>query len=169
MNHSLFEGETFDPFLTSLTASISIGGRRGERVDSLAPLDDAGLTESGEEVGEILSDRKYASARMLSRTPWSISLTHSLFRSRSLPDARQSVNGSISFHPTTHWRLTYTARYSFDEEKVQNQRVTLRRDLHRWELLLSFNDLPDGRFSYELRVNLIDLPSLELKHSVREF
>jgi hypothetical protein len=170
LTHSLYDGETFDPFLTAATLTMSLRGK-GEEVeaDSIQTLEMEELTEIGDELSDVVSEGEYTRPREISRLPWMISLTHTLSRSRTGTGSSRSLYGTLSFNPTNHWRLTYTARYSFDEEKIQNQRLSLRRDLHRWELLLSLVRLPEDRFSYELRVNLIDLPALEIKRSVRDY
>ncbi len=171
MSHSLFDGDVFEPFLTSLTTTFYIrgAGRAGVEGDTLSMIGIDEAPEVVEEVDEVVTgEDRYKPAR-ITGVPWSFSLTHSFSKSRTVSGTDQSVYGTISFNPTTKWRLTYSARYSFDEDRIQNQRVSLRRDLHRWELMLSFVDLPMGRFSYELRVNLIDLPALEYKRSVRSF
>ncbi len=170
MSHSLFDGETFDPFLSSSTISMSIKGRgHDNEADSLASLGTAGLNKEGNELSEIVSQQEYAVPREIGRLPWSLSLTHTLSRSRMGTGPLQSLYGTISFNPTRKWRLTYAARYNVEEGQVQNQRLILRRDLHRWEMLLSFSKLPGNRLSYEMRVNLIDLPALEIKRAIREF
>ena len=169
MAHSLFEGERFDPFLTSLTITARLKGEgRGGEADTVPAVDTEDLGTGESEVSEIVSEEEYVAPRTLSRLPWSFSLTHSLSRSRINP-ASQSLYGTVSFNPTVKWWLIYSARYSFDEERVQNQRWTLRRDLHRWELLLSMDSLPGSRFRFEIRVNLIDLPALEFKRAVSDF
>ncbi len=170
LTHSLYDGETFDPFLTSTTMTMSLRGEgEGKEADSVQVVEMDELMEIGDELSDVVSEEEYTRPREISRMPWMISLTHTHSRSRTGSGSSRSLYGTLSFNPTNHWRLTYTARYSFDEDRVQNQRLTLRRDLHRWELLLSLVRLPEDRFSYELRVNLIDLPALEVKQSVRDY
>jgi len=169
-SHSLFDGETFDPFLTSSTVTVSMkGGKRDAGSDTVSAVEVEELSGVGDELNEIVSEKEYSAPREISKLPWTFSLTHSLSRSRAVSGSMQSVYGSVSLNPTRKWRLTYSARYSFEEEKVQNQNLALRRDLHRWELLLSFVKLPANRFRYELRVNLIDLPAMEFKRSVKNY
>jgi hypothetical protein len=170
MSHSLFDGETFDPFLTASTITFSLRGRGDvEEADTTVSTDLEELSAVGDELSDIVSEKEYSGPREISNLPWMISFTHNLSRTRANPSSLQSLYGNISFNPTGKWRLTYSARYNFDEEKIQNQRLTLRRDLHRWELLLSLVKLPEDRFNFEFRVNLVDLPSLEIKRSVRDY
>jgi hypothetical protein len=170
MTQSLFDGETFDPFLTATTVTLSLRGKgAAEEEDSLQMVDLEDMADVGDELTEVVSEKEYSRPREISKLPWMFSLTHSFSRTRTSSSSLQSLYGSISFNPTNKWRLTYSSRYNFDENKIQNQKLTLRRDLHRWELLLSFVSLPENRFNYEFRVNLIDLPALEFKRSVRDY
>jgi lipopolysaccharide assembly outer membrane protein LptD (OstA) len=171
MSHSLFDGEIFDPFLSYITTTFYIRGAGGAEAedDSLSMIGIDEVPEIVEELDDVVTGEERLSPARIIGIPWTFSLTHSFSKSRMVTGTDQSVYGAISFNPTMKWRLTYSARYSFDEDRIQNQRVSLRRDLHRWELMLSFVDLPQGRFSYELRVNLIDLPALEYRRSVKSF
>ncbi len=170
--HSLFDDEEFDPFLTSMTTNFSLTGTR--RV---------GRDGAEEGVGEFAEDREFRTdvgSRIPGQTaygmpgvpgltgPWSFTVTHNLSKSRTVDVVRQSIKNSISFDPSRNWRLAYSYQYDLTNGKLLDQSITLRRDLHRWELYMSFRQLPDDRVTYEFRVNLKDIPALEVRRAAQD-
>lgn len=168
--HSLFDDEDFDPFLTSMTTNFTVTGTRRtgreESQDELGAEQDFGTDISGSRVA---GQTAYGVPlpRGLSG-PWSFSLTHSLNKSRTTDTVRQSLRNSVSFDPSRNWRLVYSYQYDLTNGELQDQSITLRRDLHRWELFLSFRQLPNDRVSYEFRVNLKDIPALEARRAAQD-
>ena len=64
-----------------------------------------------------------------------------------------SLNGSADFHPSKKWHLNYSTIYDFDKNKLVEQKIHIRRDLHRWEMV--FHWIPNGyRSGYYFRINL---------------
>lgn len=167
--HSLYDGPHFDPFLTTMTTNFSLTGK-----GAAAPGDTAGLGE-----GEGYLDPSVYAGRDLGMTgytttgasrlrgPWSFTFTHRLSKSRTVSRVVQSIRNSVAFNPSKNWRLLYSYQYDLTNGELQDQTITLLRDLHEWEMLISLRQLPGDRFSYEFRVNLKDIPALEFRRAAQ--
>ncbi len=169
--HSLFDDDRFDPFLTSLTTNFTLKGS-GKDVEA---EETEGL--EGSMGDEYLGQRAYGDRTGMPGTgsmygmgmkgPWSFTITHNLSKSRTGSSTRQSIRNSVGFNPSRKWRLLYSYQYDLTNGELQDQSLTLRRDLHRWEMYISLRQLPGDRFSYEFRVNLKDIPALEVRRSAQ--
>jgi hypothetical protein len=170
--HSLYDGLHFDPFLTNMTTNFSMSGKRAKGADA------ASLAEEGMEEGEYLGSSAYGGADsgmtgygtaggLSLRGPWSYTFTHNLSKSRTGTLVVQSLRNSIGFDASKKWRLLYSFQYDLTHGELQDQSITLLRDLHEWELYISLKQLPGDRFSYEFRLNLKDIPALEFRRAAQ--
>ncbi len=78
--------------------------------------------------------------------PWSVRLTYNVNFSRNgfdMGEVTQSLqfNGDISL--THNWKLTYQSGYDFTRKKFNEARFNIVRDLHCWDMTLSW--IPTGR------------------------
>ncbi|MCF6359794.1 MAG: LPS-assembly protein LptD [Cyclobacteriaceae bacterium] len=86
--------------------------------------------------------------------PWSIRLTYNVNFTRNGFDegkVTQSLrfNGDISI--TDKWKLTYQSGYDFENKKFTEARFNVVRDLHCWDMTLSW--VPFGRYqSYNFTI-----------------
>ncbi|MFQ6102782.1 MAG: LPS-assembly protein LptD [Candidatus Glassbacteria bacterium] len=170
--HSLFDESRFDPFLTSLTTNFSLKGKKrpGEKeetTETAVGVEDRYLgatpyTSQATQAG-------YGSAYygMGLKGPWTFTVTHNLSKSRTGSLTRQSIRSSIGFSPSRKWRMLYSYQYDLTNGELQDQSLTLNRQLHRWEMFISLRQLPGDRFSYEFRVNLKDIPALEFRRAAQ--
>jgi hypothetical protein len=101
-------------------------------------------------------------------------VNYSLSRPRPLPGqsaaaarGQQVVNGSLAFSPTEHWSVNWTTSYSFTKGEFDTHRLTLARDLHRWQANFDFIKAPNGNFAMQFRVVLLDNPDLKLDYDQR--
>ncbi|MBN2620685.1 LPS-assembly protein LptD [candidate division WOR-3 bacterium] len=63
-------------------------------------------------------------------------------------------NGDLK--PTPRWTITYGARYDWEQREFVDYAFSLRRDLHCWEALFSFNQLADDwRYDFQVRIKSI--------------
>jgi hypothetical protein len=63
-------------------------------------------------------------------------------------------NGDLK--PTPRWTITYGARYDWEQREFVDYTFNLRRDLHCWEALFSFNQLGDDwRYDFQVRIKSI--------------
>lgn len=179
--HDLFEetadgGRRFDPFLTQLNLSFSIGDRTLgallgsdresiRREPGLLPI--AEDLEREQELAEEDFAQERADQERGPRRPWNLSLDYSLLRQRPVPGAvaqqptRQSVNANLGFQPTDNWTLSWRTRYNIEESQFVDHVLSLRRDLHRWSATFEFLRAANRNFVFEFRVDLNDLPDLK--------
>ena len=117
------------------------------------------------------ADRNLPNSRAMYGTgltgPWTFTLTHNLSKSRTSTFTNQSFRNTMSFNASKKWRLLYSYQYDLTNGELQDQTLTLRRELHRWEMFISLKQLPGDRFSYEFRVNLQDIRALEVKRGAQ--
>jgi|GEM_PF-629423 len=63
-------------------------------------------------------------------------------------------NGNIK--PTPRWSINYGARYDWDARDFVDFNFSLRRELHCWEAVFSFNQLGDDwRYDFQVRIKSI--------------
>jgi hypothetical protein len=105
---------------------------------------------------------------------WRATLNYSLNRPRPRPGesavaarGQQVVNGSLAFRPTEHWSVNWNTSYSFTKGEFDAHRLTLARDLHRWQANFDFIKAPNGNFAMQFRVVLLDNPDLKVEYDQR--
>lgn len=86
--------------------------------------------------------------------PWSIRLTYNLNYSKTgfiEGKVTQSLrfNGDLSL--TEKWKITFQSGYDFEKKKFNEARFNIVRDLHCWDMTLSW--IPNGRYqSYNFTI-----------------
>jgi len=164
--HSLYDGTTFDPFLTGMTTNFTLTGKgRNRETEETVEADDSYMDQSPYADRNLPDYRTMYGAGLTG--PWTFTLTHNLNKSRTGTAVVQSFRNTLSFNASKKWRLLYSYQYDLTNGDLQDQTLTLRRELHRWEMFISLRQLPRDRFSYEFRVNLKDIPALEVKRGAQ--
>ena len=114
--------------------------------------------------------------------PWNVSLSYSWIRPREVevedeeePRSRlfrreesQDLNGTLTFWPTPNWAVNWTTRYSLTDGEFGEHRLTLRRNLFRWQADFNFTRTIYGNTSFDVSVRLIDLPDLKIDYRERD-
>lgn len=179
MEHDLFEeradgSRDFDPFLSQLNLSFSIGGGRGGSTDAVG-----GGLRSGTEIVPTFSESALAQGPEAARAaaagtptgggPWNLSVNYSLLRTRPTPSSPNpedlgTVNAALSFQPTANWRASWTTTYDFEAERFLQHYVSLQRDLHDWVALFRFTRTVTGNFSFDFTVSLISAPDIKFDY-----
>lgn len=189
------EPRSFSPYLTRFNAAFSLDndfwllrllGLSGG--DGAAPAD-PGAPDQGDEGDFDLDHRDSGSGAvgpgsggrgmgmgmgMGPASGWRATVNYSLNRPRPSPGqsavaarGQQTVNGSLAFRPTEHWSVNWTTSYSFTKGEFDTHRLTLARDLHRWQANFDFIKAPNGNFAMQFRVVLLDNPDLKLDYDQR--
>ena len=111
-------------------------------------------TNSGKEEAELSEFLADPDLYVDFNIPWSVRLTYNVNYRRSgfeQSDLTQTFrfNGDISL--TDQWKLTYQSGYDFTNKKWTEARFNVIRDLHCWDMTLSW--VPFGRFqSYNFTI-----------------
>lgn len=169
----LFEGtgedRLFDPFLSRLNASVSFqsGQGLGDLVGLGAGRGGATTPTTGEGgPGSDLERGQHEAG------PWTLSLDYTLRRARedatSSPfgdGGSQTVGGNLSLQPTRNWAMSWNTSYNIDDREFSAHRISLTRNLHRWQARFDFRRAPNGNFSFQFFVRLTDAPDLMLDYS----
>jgi hypothetical protein len=177
-------GHQFDPFLTSLSTTFSLGqnsalfrflgltrgpndtGRSGERAATpdtvrqqpLNPLGSGGATANRQETG---------------RGPWTMSVRYSLSRlrpaasdslRRGISSGNQDLSGNMSFYPTANWGVNWTTSYSLTDGRFTQHSLNFTRNLYRWQANFDFFRTATGNTAFAFRVHLVDLPDLKFDY-----
>lgn len=177
MTHDLFEGSgedrEFSPFLTSLNAGFGISS--GQGLGDIFGVGSGGPSRPRQAPTSSLDrfrDRDIYGASDPFREgagPWSASVNYSLQRSRpSEADTKQqSLSGTLSLRPTTHWSIRWTTQYNFTDGEFGQNVVTLDRDLHRWLASFQFARSPNGNTVFQVSVSLKDAPEIRGEYNQR--
>lgn len=80
----------------------------------------------------------------------------------------QQIWGNISLNPTDNWRVSYAARWDLEENHMVNQTLSLYRDLHCWEMFLSWQKFGD-RWSYSFTIRIKDINDIRITKNMIRF
>jgi len=186
MRHDLFEGvgadRKFKPFLESLVLSFSL--RSGTGLGDLFGVgSDTGdrsrrdfEAESPQNVDSRYRLREFEGAYRRDPfedreggAPWSLSLRYSLLRGRPEESGQESqtIDGTLTFNPTSKWSVRWTTQYNFTTGEFGAQYITLDRDLHRWRASFQFSRTPNGNTLFQVSVRLTDAPEIKGDYNQR--
>jgi hypothetical protein len=87
--------------------------------------------------------------------PWNLRLSYNVSYSRSTGNAliTQSANFSGDVSLSEKWKITYSAGYDFVQRQITMTTLGLSRDLHCWQMNLSW--IPFGKFqSYTFNIGI---------------
>ncbi len=73
----------------------------------------------------------------------------------------ESVWGSIYMKPTRGWRVEGGIRYNIRNANIINQYVSLKRDLHCWELQFNYQRYGE-RWNYDFRLQIKAIPEIKV-------
>jgi len=102
--------------------------------------------------------------------PWNFNVRYNLNLSRPRPD-QQTVTQTLSFSGnislTPKWKISLSSGYDFEGKKLSYTSVNIHRDLHCWEMRISF--IPIGyRRSYTFQINVLSSVLRDLKYEKRQ-
>ncbi len=180
MTHRLFDGtgvdRRFDPSLQQIALSFSL--RSGASLGDLVGLGSDASRSPRDRLADTLTTREPDARSGLrqfydeDRTdpfadgarggPWDLRLRYSLIRPQVAGGLEsQTVDGTLSFHPTPGWSVRWTTQYNFTSGDFGQQLITLDRDLHRWRASFQFARSPNGNVIFSVGVHLTDAPELK--------
>ncbi len=71
---------------------------------------------------------------------WSLTFTHALsFKKDYMDPQSNSLNIALDMHLTSNWHLGYSNRINVLTDKILSQNLSLRRDLHCWNLTFDYS------------------------------
>ena len=77
---------------------------------------------------------------------------------------RANLNANTSFGLTEKWAAQWTTDYDVEAKRFNSQMVSLRRELHDWDLVFGFNKTPYGSFSFTAFISLRAQPDLKFDY-----
>jgi hypothetical protein len=77
---------------------------------------------------------------------------------------RANLNANTSFNLTQKWSAQWTTDYDVEAKRFNSQIVSLRRELHDWDLVFGFNKTPYGAFSFTAFISLRAEPDLKFDY-----
>ncbi len=180
MTHDLFEGtgpdRRFSLALTRLSMSFRL--RSGQSFGDLIGLGGGTPTRRSQEPQSVDARLNLQGFERESRIdpfddpesgPWDLSLRYSLIRPRQGEPGieSQTVDGTLSFHPTPKWSVRWSTQYNFTQSEFGQQLISLDRDLHRWRASFQFARSPNGNVIFQVSVSLRDAPELHGDYNQR--
>ncbi len=143
------------------------GGEAGEEAEEADPFedsDDAVMPRVGGRVDTRAARRTSGS----SAGTWDLQLSYALARNRLSPEsASQMLQSTLSFDPTPQWSVNWRTSFDLESGRFNDQMVSLRRELHRWEADFSFRQTALGNWTFMFQVELTDNPDLRFEHVQR--
>ena len=98
--------------------------------------------------------------------PWNLNLGFDYGISKSnpyLPSKYASLRFDLGFNLTNNWKIGFTGSYDFIQHQIVVPTVTVYRDLHCWEMFLTWNPIGNYRgFNLELRIKAPQLHDIKI-------
>lgn len=154
---------------------LGFGRRRDGGGESMTPRDQMVPGDSAEAPGVRPSTTtSTANPQQAGGGPWSMNVNYQLVRPRQTAFSgfgggeNQTLNGTLSFSPTTNWAVNWATSYNVTDAEFGAHSLTLVRDLYRWQANFSFYRTPVGNTSFQFSVHLKDLPDLKVDYNERD-
>ncbi len=77
---------------------------------------------------------------------------------------RANLNANTTFNLTEKWAAQWTTDYDVEAKRFNSQIVSLRRELHDWDLVFGFTKTPYGAFSFTAFISLRAEPDLKFDY-----
>jgi Tat protein translocase TatC len=204
VTHDLWRGTVglastkFDPFLTSLSASFSVGprtlaaigsllgiGRRAPSGPSEAPAQPPAGTVPGGMPGP--GPRGFGGFGGFRGAGYgggggrgfNLNVQFSAQRTRDTGQAvvsapglrggRQQMSLNMGFSPTANWTASWSTSYDFDTRQFAQHNLRLERDLHRWHASFAFSRTASGNFAFNFYVALLDQPDIKFDYDQQSY
>jgi LptD protein len=193
LTHDLWRGavgvdtSTFDPFLSSVSASFGVSAATLGSIGSIFGLG-GGSAERSRRDDQVPSSyvvdagrRNRGSFYNTGQVPFSgggrsftANFNYTLSRARPIPGVetprdRQNLGFSTSFSPTPFWSLSWSSQYNITDTKFESQVVRLERELHEWRAGFNFVRNANGNFAFYFSIYLTDLPDLKFDYNQTTF
>ena len=98
--------------------------------------------------------------------PWNLSLSYTFSQTQNDPRQKfrsSSLNANLSFNLTEHWRFSASGSYDFIRKEFAAPSVNIYRDLHCWEMNVSWYPIGFYRgYRFELRIKAPQLQDLKI-------
>jgi Tat protein translocase TatC len=193
LTHDLWRGavgvdtSTFDPFLSSVSASFGVSAATLSSIGSIFGLGGGSAARSRRD-DQVPSSyvvdagrRNRGSFYNTGQVPFSgggrsftANFNYTLSRARPIPGVetprdRQNLGFSTSFSPTPFWSLSWSSQYNITDTKFESQVVRLERELHEWRAGFNFVRNANGNFAFYFSIYLTDLPDLKFDYNQTTF
>jgi hypothetical protein len=168
----------FSPKLTSLSTRFSLGednpllrwlgfGQSAENLDRPATAQADSIPSTGMPTDQFAQDGSIATfggRQPVGRGPWSLDVGYMFSAARQLPGSTQLLSLSTRFTPTDNWAVSWVTSYSITDGQFGSHRLSLTRDLYRWQANFNFSRTPMGNTSFDVLVSLKDLPDVKVPY-----
>ncbi len=98
--------------------------------------------------------------------PWNLSLNLALGISNEIPTQETkyaNLQFNLGFNLTENWKIGFTGGYDLIQHQVTVPTVTVYRDLHCWEMYLTWNPIGYYRgFNFEIRIKAPQLQDIKI-------
>jgi hypothetical protein len=159
---------SWDLLGSSVTTRAMISSRRDAAEGT---LEDPALTGASGELGGEFEDpvgggRGPGLTGRYSGGDWHATVSHTAHRGGSSGSTTSNLVLNASWSPTAHWQVSFDYQYDVKEGLNTAQSFSVHRMVHCWDL--SFDRrLLGGEWQYYLRVNVTDLPDIQLERGDR--
>ena len=140
-------------------ASLTFSSSRSRPVSGATVIDPRAICSSLVDV----RSRELCLVEAASIRPDSIPQTSSS-RTLYFSPPRANLNANTSFSLTEKWAAQWTTDYDVEAKRFNSQMVSLRRELHDWDLVFGFNKTPYGAFSFTAFISLRAQPDLKFDY-----
>jgi hypothetical protein len=76
----------------------------------------------------------------------------------------QTVASNLTFNVTKNWAAQWSTSYDIERARFATQQVGLQRTLHDWMTTFSFNQSPNGAFSFNFFISLKAAPAVKFNY-----
>ena len=159
-------------FTISTSLSPEKFGSLSEK-NTTAPKSDGDLTQNANYRNEPLINTNTDASADYS-IPWNLGLNFNYSSNSSNPELPSSVTSGIgvnfSMSLTKKWKLTFYGNYDFQAKQISAPQITVNRDLHCWEMNLTWRPLGLYRgFYFVIRMKAPEFQDIKYEKTEGQF
>jgi hypothetical protein len=101
--------------------------------------------------------------------PWSVNLTYSLTynKEKLVGNVSQTLGFSGNINFTKKWTFNFNSSYDFKEKKIAQAQMSINRDLHCWQMSMSFSPFGLNKH-YFFKINVKSSTLQDLKYEKKK-
>lgn len=173
MGKGLFRITNFNFTISTNLSPDKFGSSSSPDKSKPAPKGDGDLTQNANQRNEpVIAPDTESSADY--SIPWNLGLNFNYNSNSSNPDIASIINSGMganfSMNLTKKWKLTFYGNYDFQTKQISAPQITINRDLHCWEMNLTWRPLGMYRgFYFVIRMKASEFQDIKYEKTEGQF
>lgn len=146
----------------SLNLNYNATRQRPPRGGTVVVNDPATLCESQRVLGDLVYNACLINAQ--TAPPAGTTTNQTIGSPIFISPPTQNVTSNLTFNVTRNWSAQWSTSYDVERSRFASQQIGLQRQLHDWTTTFSFNQSPNGAFSFSFFIALKAQPALKFNY-----